>query len=323
MAALNTKSPEERATEHAAKDAKKQEYRADNGRLAYPDTPVGQTKTAYDRGGAAATSIEGPNRTFMRVQMPLWNVLSDRYFRVEVEGWARIPDEPSLLVGVHSGATLTMDAWTLVHAWYRRFGEERILHGTAHDVLMALPGLGGYFRLAGVIPASRGGVTAALEAGHDVVVWPGGEQDAMRSWRKRDKAVLAGRKGFVRQAIRSGVPIVPVATVGGHDTVFVLSEGRWLADGFERLAGLKTRLRGETLPIIAGFPFPLALEIAPMHLPLPAKIRTEFLNPIRVDADPERAQDEQYVGSIFREVEAAIQAGMDRLAKRRRFPVFG
>jgi 1-acyl-sn-glycerol-3-phosphate acyltransferase len=188
---------------------------------------------------------------------------------------------------------------------------------------MATPVLGDYFRLAGVIPASRKGVTAALAAGHDVVVWPGGEEDAMRSWRKRDTAVLAGRKGFVKQAIRSGVPIVPVATVGGHDTVFVLSEGRWLADGLERLIGLKSRLRGATLPVISGFPFPLALEILPMHVPLPAKIRTEFLDPIRVDTDPARADDREYVDSVYRQVKAAIQTGMDRLARRRRFPVFG
>ena len=259
----------------------------------------------------------------MRMQKPLWDLVSDVYFRVDVEGFERVPNEPSLLIGVHSGGALTMDAWTLVHAWYRHFGEDRILHGTAHDVLMAAPGLGDYFRLSGVIPASRKGVTDALAAGHDVVVWPGGEQDAMRNWRKRDTAVLAGRKGFVKQAIRSAVPIVPVATVGGHDTVFVLSEGRWLADALERLIGLKSRLRGATLPIIAGFPFPLTLEITPMHLPLPAKIRTALLDPIRVDPDPARADDRDYVDSVYYEVESAIQAGMDRLARRRRFPVFG
>jgi 1-acyl-sn-glycerol-3-phosphate acyltransferase len=269
------------------------------------------------------TLVEEPNPTLLRLQKPIWDLVSDLYFRLEVDGWRRIPDEPSLLIGVHSGGALTMDAWTLVYAWYRHFGDERILHATAHDVLMATPVLGEYFRLAGVIPASRKGVTAALAAGHDVVVWPGGEEDAMRSWRKRDTAVLAGRKGFVKQAIRSGVPIVPVATVGGHDTVFVLSEGRWLADGLERLIGLKSRLRGATLPIISGFPFPLALEILPMHVPLPAKIRTEFLDPIRVDTDSARADDREYVDSVYREVKAAIQAGMDRLARRRRFPVFG
>jgi hypothetical protein len=60
-----------------------------------------------------------------------------------------------------------------------------------------------------------------------------------------------------------------------------------------------------------------------MHLPLPAKIRTEFLDPIRVDPDPARADDREYVDSVYRKVKAAIQAGMDRLARRRRFPVFG
>jgi 1-acyl-sn-glycerol-3-phosphate acyltransferase len=144
----------------------------------------------------------------------------------------------------------------------------------------------------------------------------------MRNWRQRDKAVLAGRKGFVRQAMRSGVPIVPivpVATVGGHDTVFVLSEGRFLA----RWTGLDKRLRGATMPIISGFPFPLAIEILPAHVPLPAKIRTEILDPIEVDHDPERLDDLDYVDGIYRLVQGSIQTGMDRLAKRRKFPVFG
>jgi 1-acyl-sn-glycerol-3-phosphate acyltransferase len=222
------------------------------------------------------------------------------------------------VIGIHSGGSLTMDAWTLVHAWQRHFEGERILHGTAHDVLMAAPGLGDYFKAVGVIPASRRGVTAALAAGHDVVVWPGGEQDAMRNWRKRDQAVLAGRKGFVRFALRQQVPIVPVATIGGHDTVFVLSEGRKLA----KWTGLGKRLRGATMPIVAGFPFPLAVEILPMHLPLPAKIRTELLEPIHLDPDPDKADDKAYVDAVYRDVEAAIQDGMNRLAKRRSFPIF-
>jgi 1-acyl-sn-glycerol-3-phosphate acyltransferase len=287
---------------------------------AKPDGPQDPLGKLIARRVARATSVDGPNEAFMHnIQNPVWNFLCDHYFRLEIDGWHRIPNEPSLLIGIHGGGSLTMDAWTLVHSWHRHFEGKRILHGTAHDVLMAAPGLGDYFKAVGVIPASRRGVTAALAAGHDVVVWPGGEQDAMRSWRKRDRAVLAGRKGFVRQGIRSGVPIVPVATIGGHDTVFVLSEGRFLA----RWTGLGKRLRGATMPVIAGFPFPLAIEILPAHLPLPAKIRTEFLAPIRVDTNPERVGDDKYVESIYHEVEGAIQAGMDRLAKRRSFPILG
>src|ERR1700758_836109 len=285
-----------------------------------PRAPEGFLQQLIARRIGDPSSVREPDERCIRyVQNPVWNFLCDHYFRLDIEGWHLIPDEPSLLIGIHSGGALTMDAWTLVPSWYRHFEGKRMLHGTAHDVLMAAPVLGDYFRAVGVIPASRAGVTAALAAGHDVVVWPGGEQDSMRSWRHRDKAMLFGRKGFIRQAIRSGVPIVPVATVGGHDTVFVLSEGRFIA----RWTGLGKRLRGATMPIIAGFPLPLAIEILPAHLPLPAKIRTEFLDPIRVDTDPARADDRAYVDKIYDEVEGAIQDGVDRLAKRRSFPVLG
>jgi 1-acyl-sn-glycerol-3-phosphate acyltransferase len=271
----------------------------------------------------AAMEPRPPHEGLLALQQPFYDLLNKYWFRLEVEGWERVPDRPCLVIGVHSGGALTMDAWTLVNAWHTHFEGKRVLHGTAHDVLMATPGLGDYFRAVGVIAANRTSVTAALAQGEDVVVWPGGEVDSMRSWRKRDVATLGGRTGFVKQAIRSGVPIVPVATVGGHDTVFVLSEGKWLANALDRVSGLKSKLRGTNLPIIAGFPFPLAVEILPAHLPLPAKIRTELLDPIEVDDDPARADDEVYVRGIYERVEKEIQAGMDRLAARRRLPVLG
>jgi 1-acyl-sn-glycerol-3-phosphate acyltransferase len=274
---------------------------------------------------AAATehALDGPNQTLLRAQKPVWDALCKYYFRLETAGWDRLPAETSLLIGVHSGGALTMDAWTFVFQWWRRFGAERVLHPTAHDVLMAAPGIGDYFRQCGVIPASRPGVSAALRAGRDVIIWPGGDVDAMRNWRRRDQAVLGGRHGFVRQAIRSGVPIVPVASVGGHDTAFVLSEGRWIANGLDRVSGLKRKLRGTRMPIVLGIPFGLTIETIPTHLPLPAKIRTELLDPIHVDHDPERVNDAPYVDSIYQEVKSAIQDAMDRLAQQRRFPVFG
>ncbi len=272
---------------------------------------------------SAAMEPHSPNRGLLTAQQPFYDLLNKFYFRLEVDGWERVPDRTSLVIGVHSGGALTMDAWTLVVAWHKHFRGRRHLHGTAHDVLLAAPVLGDYFRATGVIAANRKSVTTALEQGKDVVVWPGGEVDAMRHWRKRDTATLGGRRGFVRQAIRSGVPILPVATVGGHDTVFVLSEGKWLASVGEHVGGLKSKLRGANLPIITGFPFPLAVEILPAHLPLPAKIRTEILDPVEVDDDPERVDDEAYVQSVYDQVEADIQAGMDRLAAKRAFPIMG
>src|SRR5438034_368046 len=78
---------------------------------------------------------------------------------------------------------------------------------------------GSYLRKMGVLPAAPDSIAAALAAGHDVALWPGGEIDSLRPWVKRDEAILAGRKGFVRTAISAGVPIVPISTVGGPDSM--------------------------------------------------------------------------------------------------------
>lgn len=255
----------------------------------------------------------------MKAQSGLWDLLIKYYFRLEIGGWERLPERPTLLVGIHSGGALTMDAWTLIYAWWQHFEERRILHGTAHDALMKLPGLGIYFRHNGIISPTRENIAAAFAAGHDVILWPGGEVDSFRAWTKRDQVVLGGRKGFIRLAIRLGVPIVPVATIGGHDTFFVLSEGR----GIAKLLGLKKYFRSEVAPITLSMPFGVTLEPLPTHIPLPAKIRTEFLEPVELDKDIEKADDKDYVDKVYHDIEQRIQGGVDRLAQRRRFVVFG
>ena len=80
--------------------------------------------------------------------------------------------------------------------------------------------------------------------------------------------------------------------------------------------------RNTQVPIVLGVPFGLTIETIPTHLPLPPRIRTELLDPIEVDKDPECAGNHAYVDSIYREVESAIQRGMDRLAKQRCLPIF-
>jgi 1-acyl-sn-glycerol-3-phosphate acyltransferase len=237
---------------------------------------------------------------------------------MEVEGWENIPEPPALLIGIHSGAPFVWDAWTVGVQWWRHFGRTRPLHGTAHDALMALPLVGGYFRRMGVLPAAPDSITAALAAGRDVALWPGGERDSLRPWTKRDEAILAGRMGFVRLAIRSGVPIVPISTVGGPDAMPVIATGRRIA----KVLQLDKIARLKMFPIALQAPWGVSPALLP-EIPLPTKIRTAFQEPIEVDTDPERAEDQEYVEATYEQVCASIQGGMDALARRRRLPVFG
>lgn len=269
---------------------------------------------------ALREGLNGPDPVWLMKQEAFVYRLMDYYFRLEIGGWEKLPSQPALLIGVHSGGPLTMDAWTVGYAWWRHFHGARNLHATAHDLLMKTPGLGHYFRRMGVISPTHENIQASFKQGDDVILWPGGEKDAFRTWANRDKATLGGRTGFIRLAIRSGVPIVPVATIGGHDTLFVLSEGRELA----KFLNLKKYLRVEVAPITLSFPLGLALHVTPLqHIPLPAKIRTEFLEPVYFDADPSMADNDEYVRQMYIEIESRIQAGMNALAKKRRFPIFG
>ena len=279
-----------------------------------------------DAGGAAGWVAEragqwdlaGVDDSFMDRQKYLWNPLMDYWFRMEIEGWEHLPEPPVLLIGIHSGAPFVWDAWTVGIQWWRRFGTDRPLHGTAHDALMAAPLIGSYFRKMGVLPAAPDSIASALEAGHDVALWPGGEIDSLRPWTDRDEAVLAGRQGFIRMAIRAGVPIVPIATVGGPDSMPVLARGRRLAQALQ----LDRVTRLKMFPISIQAPWGISPAILP-ELPLPTKIRTAFQPPVKLSRDPAKAKDDDYVDRKYDEVQQSIQDGMDTLARRRAFPIFG
>jgi len=267
---------------------------------------------------AARWSLDDPHWDFFELQKYFWNPLMDYWFRMEVEGWENLPEPPALLIGIHSGGPFPWDAWSVGVQWWRHFGRTRPLHGTAHDALMATPVIGGYFRRMGVLPARSDSIAAALAGGRDVALWPGGERDSLRPWTRRDEAILAGRTGFIKLAIRSGVPIVPIATVGGPDAMPVLVSGRRLA----RALRLDRVARIKLFPIALQAPWGVSPALLP-EVPLPTKIRTAFQEPVELDRDPERAEDDAYVEDRYRAVQDSIQEGMNTLARRRRLPLFG
>lgn len=267
-----------------------------------------------------ADTVELPelDERFIELQQPFWNLLLDRYFRYEISGWERLPDSPCLFVGIHAGGILPIDAYAFGFAWFRHFGMDRILRGTAHDFLTSSPLIGDYLGKIGVIPASHEGISTALAEGEDVVLYPGGDLDALRPWTKRDEVVFGGRKGWIRMALEANVPIVPVANLGASDTLFVLTDGKLIA----KVLQLDKLLRAKAVPIGIGFPLGLTLAVIP-QIPLPAKLRSEILEPIELGGGDGARFDDKYVEQKEREVVAALQRGVDRLAERRTFPIFG
>jgi len=173
--------------------------------------------------------LEHRDPAFVARTLPaLWAVLRP-YFRPDVRGLERIPAEgPVLLVGNHSGGNMTPDSFVFAVAFGRRFGTERPFVQLAHDVVMAVPWLRPLRRF-GMISASGENARAALAAGAAVLVYPGGDWEVHRPSWERNRIDFHDRHGFVRLALETGVPLVPVVSVGGQETALFLTRGDHLA----------------------------------------------------------------------------------------------
>jgi 1-acyl-sn-glycerol-3-phosphate acyltransferase len=240
--------------------------------------------------------------------------IAKRYFRSEVHNLGRIPSGGALLVSNHSGGPTTTDLPTFAVHFYDRFGYDRPLYTLSHDVL-SVGFTKQFFQRVGFIPASRDNAARALASDAAVIVFPGGDYDAMRPTLQQNVIDFNGRTGYVRTAIDAGVPIVPIVSIGGQETQFFLTRGTGLA---KRIGFIKRLTRSELVPIAAGFPFGITLGGA--NLPLPSKIVTQVLAPIDITArfgeDPDVAEVDAYVRKV-------MQTALDRLARQRRLPVIG
>jgi 1-acyl-sn-glycerol-3-phosphate acyltransferase len=154
----------------------------------------------------------------------------------------------------------------------------------------------------------------ALESGAALLVYPGGDYEVFRPSWERHKVGFGGRKGYVRLAREAGVPIVPIASVGGQETALFLDRGQWLA----KLLMVDKLARLKSVPISLALPWGVNIGDLAGHIPLPAKIVVEAQRPIAA-AEVEAADDDV----VHKKVVESLQAGVDRLAAERRFPVIG
>ncbi|WP_067431784.1 lysophospholipid acyltransferase family protein [Nocardioides jensenii] len=260
--------------------------------------------------------LEGRDPDFIRRMLPRLWLGTSLYFRPEVNGFENVPDEPVLFVGNHSGGANIPDTWVFTLAYHTYFTVEgRPLAGLGHKIIAMTPVVGDFARKFGMVTAGNEKADELFANGASVMVYPGGDVEALRPWRDRNKIVFDGRKGFLRLAHRNNVKIVPVVATGGQDTFFVINDGRATA----RFLKLDKLLRLKTLPLSISFPWGLLPGDLP-HVPLPAKIRIQVLPPIDLRElfgdDPDWDEAYDYVTSL-------MQVGLSNLATRTVIPVLG
>lgn len=238
-------------------------------------------------------------------------------FRPRVAGLERIPRGAALYVANHSGGTLTPDTFVFCAELYRQLGLAAVPYGLAHGVALSLPLVHQVNVPLGGLRASHANAHRVFTAGLKALVYPGGDLDAFRPYRHRDRVVFGPRRGYIRLALREGVPIVPVVSDGGHETFMVLDDGRWLA----RLLGADRLLRVKVWPIVLSLPLGLTIGPTLPHLPIPRPIRVEVLDPIHFARSGEdAAADADYVEACHTQVLGVMQDALSAMVadKRRR-----
>ena len=227
-------------------------------------------------------------RTFDLLE-PLLDFYYRYWFRVETEGVENVPaGGGALLVSNHSGA-LPPDAPMIMQAIRHEHPSPRPLYMLAEHWFKGYPGVGMLTNKIGVVPAHPANAQRLLRDEQRLaLVFPEGQKATRKLYWQRYRLRRFGRGGFVRTAIRAGVPIVPIAVVGAEDAMPIFAHVPFM----QRLTGLIY------FPVNHAFPhFGLAAGL----MYLPAKMKIRFLEPIDLShLGAEDAEDLSLVQTGFR-----------------------
>ena len=248
----------------------------------------------------------GRSEEFVARLEPLLDFYYRYWFRVETEGIENVPARGgALLVANHSGA-LPPDGPMVMEALRHEHPDPRPLYMLGENWFKGFPGVGMMANKIGMVGAHRDNAQRLLrDEGKLAIVFPEGQKGSRKLLWQRYRLRRFGRGGFVRTAIRAGVPIVPIAVVGAEEAMPIFAHLRPL----QRISGLIY------FPLNHAFPhFGLAAGL----MYLPAKFKIHFLEPVEMaDYDPEVADDAGAVQAIAEGIRARIQAQLERMLAQR------
>ena len=207
------------------------------------------------------------------------------------------------------------DFWFIFGKWVKERGPEAPLYALTYDLLFATPVVNTLLRKLGAIPANAANARRALGAGAPVLVFPGGDHEVFRPWSERNRIDFGGRTGFIKLALTTRVPVVPVTIHGAHESTFTVTRGRRLA----KWLGLNALHIG-VLPLVWNVPLGITPAYVP-SLPLPSKVTIQFGAPLDWSRFYRQADNPEVQRHCYEEITARMQATLDRLARARPSPI--
>ncbi len=232
----------------------------------------------------------------MRRALVFTTLLYRNWFRVETHGIDNLPDGRVLVIGNHAGQ-IALDAAMIGTATILEREPPRILRAMGEYWLPTVPFVNLLMTRTGSVVGTPKNCIDLLKHEEAVIAFPEGIRGMNKLFSERYRLQRFGF-GFMRLALATRTPIVPVAVVGSEEQ----------APAIANLKGLAQLLGLPAFPITLTFPLlgPLGL------IPLPSKYRIYFGKPLRFEGNPddEDAVIEKKVGKVVDTIQGMLDRGL-------------
>jgi 1-acyl-sn-glycerol-3-phosphate acyltransferase len=212
------------------------------------------------------------------------------WFRVETHGIERVPKGRVLLISNHAGQ-VALDAVMIGTAMLLEGTPPRAIRGMGEFWLPTLPWVNLFMVRTGSVVGTRKNCVDLLDADEAVIAFPVGVRGMNKLYRDAYQLKEFGH-GFMRLALATDTPIVPIAVIGSEEQ----------APGLANLESLGNLMGMPAFPITLTWPW-----LGPLGMvPLPVKYHIHFGEPLRFTGN---ANDEdEVIAEKVDEVKGSIAA---------------
>ena len=212
------------------------------------------------------------------------------YFRVECHGISNVPPGRVMLIANHSGQ-LPMDGMMIGISMLVEAEPPRVCRAMVEKWAPTLPFVAPFFARVGQVVGTPENCRRLLASGETIMVFPEGVRGLNKTYDKKYQLQEFG-SGFMRLALETKTPIVPVAVVGAEEQ----SQALWDFKPVAKLLGLPA------LPITA--------TVVPF--PLPVKYHLHFGEPMKFTGphDDDDAELDRKVREVKSRLQEMLNAGV-------------
>ncbi len=225
-----------------------------------------------------------------------------KYFRTLVFGAENVPQGRVLLISNHSGQ-IPLDGMMIATSLFFDKEPPRLVRSMVEKWTQTLPFVASLYPKWGQVVGVPENARKLLDMGEALLVFPEGSRGISKPFRDRYKMSNFGL-GFLRLALETDTPVVPIAVVGAEEQ-------------YVNLGNVPALARALNMP---SFPLIPQLLIPGYPFPLPTRYHIYFGKPLRFFGDPD--DDDSVIEGKVQQVRGAIQAMIERGLQERR-SIFG